>query len=223
MSEAVYPLSSVAVAVTVIFLLVVKYWKKIKELLIDCTRFYSFGRDFWFINKKVNPAMKQSFQKVRKRDPIAMAYCGFLPLVFRYSPRSKKISIVLKEGIAVATIPSVDLGTIAEALKKHIDENLSHTSIVKGIKKLQDAVDLATLTLLLEKTGFDGSFTIALRKILDRQLGDADVKRLYNCSLAINRELESEKAFEWMERRFLRMILLEMYKLEGGGTFGMVT
>ena len=175
------------------------------------------------MHRRLNPASRQSFQRCRKEEPIALTYKGFIPLIYRFNPRAKKISISLKENIAVATIPSTDLHTIAKALQKHIEENLSQTSILRGMEKLQKALDLAVLTLLLNKMGFERSLTIALHRIMEKHLSDKDVKRLYDVVLTINCELKSRNWLEWFDRRFLRIILLEMYKLEIGIGFGMVT
>lgn len=172
----------------------------------------------WFVSlhkrvliRELNASMKKSFEESTEKEPLFKAYGAFPHLQCRVDPKATSISIELTEDRAIARIPSSDPDIIVKVVGKYIHENLSKTSSVKHIDKLQKSLDLAVLTLILRKIEMNGAFTIAFNKNLAVVFRDAEIRHLYDVLMQLNKELK-EKA--WLDRTLLRMILMETYNYE---------
>lgn len=187
---------------------IVKYWDAIKEFVRESSRTVMIARNKAYTKRRLNPRIEESFTKNHCKEPVLKVYKHFVPLRFLYDKAANSITIKLTEGGALAIVPSIDFDTIVEAISSHVVGNLSTTSIVKNLTKLQRAIDLLAVTLIVEKTGIDSSLTIALKRHLQIHFEDDDLRHLFEAVRNINMQLKSMQVH--LEPTFLRILLVEI-------------
>jgi superfamily II helicase len=151
---------------------------------------------------------------------VLQVYKDFVPLRLEQSKGARGIEIRLEEGVAIASIPSLTMENITQAVHTHFTQRISASSTLRKYEKLQKAMDLWATTQVVKATNLDGALSIALSEIANSVLKDEKVGWAFDVIGTANEEL---KKFEpRLDRRLLRILLIEACRKEFnafGGVF----
>jgi len=207
--------AAIGVAVA-FFIIVLKYWKPTKRFTNDLRRTLADFRIYIYLRYKLNPNIKHSFEECQD-EPLMKVYKDLTPAEIVVDSSVDRTKITLEPGIGVARIKVFSFDDVVDAIYMHIEQNLSRTSAVKDFKKLQKAIDLFTVTLVIDKMRLDGALSVALHKSLDKHMKDEQVKVRYECLEFMNQEMITLQPP--ISREFLTILLTE---LEGWNLIGAV-
>ncbi|MEM2995322.1 MAG: hypothetical protein QXI91_04830 [Candidatus Bathyarchaeia archaeon] len=206
---------SPGVILLVILLVVVKYWERIKRFMHDVKIFIMEIRDNFYLSIKVGPAVNRSLFMCKKCEPILQVYKNVIPLQLKVDKNTQDVQIKLERGKAIALIPSICMDNVVKAMDVHFRSNLSQFSIVRDYSKLERALELFCVELVLRKSGLNGALEIATRQFINSVRQDEDVRLMLDILVDVNSKLKQfEKS---LDRRLLRILLIEICRAELNG------
>jgi hypothetical protein len=169
---APYPFIATAI---IAFLVMVRNWSYVKRFAHDFCNILRRFRALVLLRTKYNPTLTRAFAECRYKEPVLQVYKDFVPLRLEQSKGARGIEIRLEEGVAIASIPSLTMENITQAVHTHFTQRISASSTLRKYEKLQKAMDLWATTQVVKATNLDGALSIALSEIANSVLKDEKV------------------------------------------------
>jgi hypothetical protein len=148
------------------------------------------------------------------KEPImgAFAYDDIMSIEFRLEKSEPKIRITLDNGKAIALLPSKSMANVAKALDLHFRQNLSQFSIVRDHQKLERALEVYVMSIVMANCRLDGALKIVMKRFLNKMTTDEDIALLFNILANVNNTLKETRPLG--SRRLLRILLIECCRVE---------
>lgn len=200
---------AIVLAVVVLWLLL-RYRRQLRSLIEDLRCLYSWTKDKWQIFV-VNRGFRRSCKNCKEQPVFEGLNGSVLILGFSKDPKSIGTLELRGKNRALATIPKLDVDNVVKWARKHIQENVMPLFFIEDIAKLRKSMELVYLKLMIDHLGLDGAYRIAVYKILKEEFKRPHIKRLFNAFIQVNEELKSKP---WVDKRVLKIILLETCKME---------
>jgi hypothetical protein len=200
------------IIIIILFIFVVLNWKKLKFSLCDIYQAITEFRKNLHFTRKVNSAIQGSFRVCRKFEPIMGAFGKIILIQIKIKKNVQDIQLIREEGIVTAIIPARNMDNVVKALTAHFSENLSNFSNVRDYPKLERALEIVSLQLVIEKCNLDGALEVSLKDFLNKMKENEEIKLICNILVDLNSKL---KRFETrLDRRLLRILLIETCRAE---------
>jgi hypothetical protein len=212
--EALSFLFQILPPVTVVGLILVwlflKYWGQLKEIANDALHLYSRikrAKELFTLNRGYRKSRKEN-----ETQPLTQGIEESVVLLqFQFDPECQGKLELKGNNRAIAYIPRFDVQSIVRWTRKHLHENVMPMFFIKDVEKLRKAIELVYLKMTVDALGFDGSYSLAIHNILTCEFGQQpQIEKLFNALIRVNEDLKSK---QWMDRRILRIILLETYRM----------
>lgn len=200
------PLTPAIIATAVLVVFVLKYWKTIKRLIKDTKQVISELNENRYA-AKINPTIENSFLLCKTTERLLQAYRDFMPLAYRFDRKAPAIRIELKPGRAIAIIPVSCMDSIVEATHLYTSTCLSEFSVVRDCKKIQKAMDVFVVLLLIKNSGLDGSLKIAMERFFNKVKEDREMAIILDVLGEVNDMLKNREAN--LDPRLIRILLIE--------------
>lgn len=200
----------IIILIPVIF--VILYWKKLKFFLCDiCQAITEFRKNLHF-SRKINSAIQESFWICRKTEPIMDAFGKIIPIQIKIKKNVQDVQLIREEGIITAIIPARNMDNVVKAIATHFSENLSNFSIIRDYPKLERALEVTSLQLVVENCNLDGALEASMKDFLNRMKENEEIRLMCNILIDLNSKL---KQFEnRLDRRLLRILFIETCRAE---------
>jgi len=203
-------LPPVILASAIIFWILLKNWRKLKEILIDLLSLHK-----WVQRKRetshVNGGCKTSLKEFEK-EPLSKGIAGDVVLMqFEEDPDSRGSIELIGKNQAIIKIPKLNAKNVVKWTRKHVQDNIMPLFFIEDLQELRKSAELVYLKMIVEGLGFDGAYNVTLYKILKREFKKPHIESLFKALVRVNEELKPKP---WVDRLNLRIILLETFKME---------
>jgi hypothetical protein len=200
------------IATLLVFIII--RWKNVKEFLGDIKVWWICYKCNFQLTQDVTPAIHDSLALCSMNEPIMDVYScdGIMSVEFRLEKSEPKIRIILDNGKAIALLPSKSMINVVKAFDMHLRMNLSQFSIVHDHPKLQRALEVYVMKMVMANSGLNGALKIAMERFLNKMKQGEDITLLLNVLANVNSTLKETKPF--ISRKFLRILLIECCRVE---------
>lgn len=199
------------IAFMVALLFFLKYWKKIKQVIKDLLGFYFELRENRYASR-INPKIRQAFLSSRKKAPILNVYRDIYPLEYKFDKKATAIEIVLEPEKALAIIPVRGMDNILSATHVYASEYMSQFSSVRDYKKLQKAMDIFVVLVVVQNSELNGSLKIATEQFFNKAKEDEELAILLDIIEGVNGLLKEQQVD--LDSRLTRILLVETCRCE---------
>lgn len=202
-----YPHVILIIIIIPLLRFVVLNWEKVRIFCHDVwVAFLEFYSNL-YTSAIVNPSLKSSFQLCIKCEPIMGAFSKLMHLEIKVSRKLKETELIMEKNCIIALIPEITMDKILEALVKYFGEVLSSFSCVRDYCKLESALEIFCLKLIVEKCSFSEVLKLTTEAFINNKLKDQEIRFIYETIMDLNSKLKSYEAK--LDGRLLRVLLVE--------------
>lgn len=200
------------IVVLAVLIFVVTNWRKIKLFWCDIVLLISEFRGNSYLSKEVNPAIQGALRICEKYDPIMKAFGKIIFMQIKVKKNVQNVQLKREKGMITAIIPSRNMDNVIKAIDMHFSNNLSNFSIVRDHPKLERALEVVGLQLVIGKCNLDGALEVSMMEFLNRIKEDEEIRLMFDILVDLNSKL---KQFEnKLDSRLLRILLIETCRAE---------
>jgi len=183
------------------------HWKRIKPFISEFKTFLmQYVYNLCYI-RKINSAMQSAFYACKHEEPLLRAFKYVIPLQLKIESDAKDVEIRLETGRVLGIIPSKSMSQIVKAIDAHFADNISQFSVVKDFSKLERALELVCLELVMRNCKIDGGLAIAASRFINKAKENEEINLMFSILSDLNGKLKQTGSI--LDRRLLRILIVE--------------
>jgi hypothetical protein len=203
-------------SVVAALLIMIAMWEKIKGFLSDLNVWVNDCVCNFHLTYQVSPAIQDSLANCFKTEPImglyGERYQDVLSVEFRLERNGRRIAMEPENGKVVIALPSKSMRAVVKGLDMHVQKNMAPLLGSFYPPKLQRALEVYVMKLIMTHCNLDGALRIAMSRFLSKMNEDKDIGLLFDTVANVNSALKGTKPFK--NKNFLRILLLEFCRVE---------
>lgn len=191
--------------VCLIYLMV--HWERIKPFVCDLKTFLTDNVYNFCHFRKINALIQSAFSICETDEPLLRAFKYVIPLQLKIDSNTKEVKIRLEKGKVLGTIPSKSMDQVVKAIAVHFTDNMSQFSVARNLNKLEKALELVCLELVVRNCKMDGSLAIAASRSINKAKEDEEISLM--CSILGDLNGKLKQTGPLLDRRLLRILIAE--------------
>lgn len=183
------------------------HWKRIKPFVCDLKTFLMDNVYNLCHIRKINALIQSAFSNCENNEPLLRAFKHVIPLQLKIDSNTEDVKIRLEKGKVLGIIRSKSMDQVVKAMDVHFADNMSQFSVVRDFIKLERALELVCLELVVKNCKMDGALAIAANRFINRAKEDEEISSMFSILSDINGKLRQTEPL--LDRRLLRILIAE--------------
>jgi len=194
-----------ALVICLVYLVI--HWKRIKPFVCDLKTFLMENTYNFCYIRKINSLIQIAFYECENEEPLLRAFKYVIPLQLKIDSNTEDVEIKLEKGKVLGIIPSKSMDQVVKVIAVHFADNMSQFSVVRDFAKLERALELVCLELVVRNCKMDGALVIAANQFINRLKEDEEISLMYSILNDLNGKLKQTEPV--LDRRLLRILIAE--------------
>jgi len=157
--------------------------------------------------RKINASLQSALSNCENNEPLLRAFKHVIPLQLKIDSNTEDVKIRLEKGKVLGIIRSKSMDQVVKAMDLHFTDNMSQFSVVRDLIKLERALELVCLELVVKNCKMDGALAIAANRFINRAKEDEEISSMFSILSDINGKLRQTEPL--LDRRLLRILIAE--------------
>jgi len=183
------------------------HWKSIKPFVCDLKTFLIDNLYNLCHIRKINASLQSALSSCENNEPLLRAFKHVIPLQLKIDSNTEDVKIRLEKGKVLGIIRSKSMDQVVKAMDLHFADNMSQFSVVRDFIKLERALELVCLELVVKNCKMDGALAIAANRFINRAKEDEEISSMFSILSDINGKLRQTEPL--LDRRLLRILIAE--------------
>jgi len=203
--QLLYHSPLLGLVVCLIYLMI--HWKSIKPFVCDLKTFLMDNLYNPCHIRKINASLQSALSNCENNEPLLRAFKHVIPLQLKIDSNTEDVKIRLEKGKVLGIIRSKSMDQVVKAMDLHFADNMSQFSVVRDFIKLERALELVCLELVVKNCKMDGALAIAANRFINRAKEDEEISSMFSILSDINGKLRQTEPL--LDRRLLRILIAE--------------
>lgn len=183
------------------------HWKRIKPFVCDLKTFLMDNVYNLCHIRKINALIQNAFSNCENNEPLLRAFKHVIPLQLKIDSNTEDVKIRLEKGKVLGIIRSKSMDQVVNAMDLHFADNMSQFSVVRDFIKLERALELVCLELVVKNCKMDGALAIAASQFINKAKEDEEISSMFSILSDLNGKLKQTEPL--LDRRLLRILIVE--------------
>jgi len=188
------------------------HWKRIKPFVCDLKTFLMDNVYNLCHIRKINALIQSAFSNCENNEPLLRAFKHVIPLQLKIDSNTEDVKIRLENGKVLGIIRSKSMDQVMKAMDVHFADNMSQFSVVRDFIKLERALELVCLELVVKNCKMDGALMIAASQFINKAKEDEEISLMFSILSDLNGKLKQAEPL--LDRRLLRILIVEICRGE---------
>jgi len=162
--------------------------------------------------RKINALIQSAFSNCENNEPLLRAFKHVIPLQLKIDSNTEDVKIRLENGKVLGIIRSKSMDQVMKAMDVHFADNMSQFSVVRDFIKLERALELVCLELVVKNCKMDGALMIAASQFINKAKEDEEISLMFSILSDLNGKLKQAEPL--LDRRLLRILIVEICRGE---------
>jgi len=140
--------------------------------------------------RKINASLQSAFSNCENNEPLLRAFKHVIPLQLKIDSNTEDVKIRLEKGKVLGIIRSKSMDQVVKAMDLHFADNVSQFSVVRDFIKLERALELVCLELVVKNCKMDGALVVAASQFINKAKEDEEISLMFSILSDLNGKLK---------------------------------